>query len=277
MIMELMGPNLEELFNFCGRKFSLKTVLMLTEQLITRIEFIHSKGLLYCDIKPENFTIGLDAKSGVIHAVEFTMCKRYKDEKTQQHILYKENKTLIGAALYSSINAHLGIRQTRRDDLEALGYMLIYFLKGKLPWKGLQASDKAEKCQKIMEKKMTIPIEYLCFGFPMEFATYFHYCRSLRFNDRPDYGLLKKMMRELMNKEGFKYDYLYDWTDPDPTAHLKDVNITDHQGLKASSEEKKLINSQEAKQESPLTLDLNLEDNFKAVNEGKQEIPEINS
>eukprot|EP00826_Nyctotherus_ovalis_P036602 TRINITY_DN3263_c0_g2_i3.p1 TRINITY_DN3263_c0_g2~~TRINITY_DN3263_c0_g2_i3.p1 ORF type:complete len:361 (-),score=131.68 TRINITY_DN3263_c0_g2_i3:64-1146(-) len=246
MIMDLLGPNLEELLAFCGNRFSLKTVLMIAEQLITRIEHVHSKYFVHRDVMPKNFLVGLNKRSPHIYLVDFSIAKRYKDPKAHQHIPYKENKNLMGRARYASINSHLGIEQSRRDDLESLGYMLVYFLKGKLPWQDISANNKAEKYHKIMEKKMSIPIEHLCLGIPTEFAMYLHYCRSLRFDDRPDYGILKKMFRELMARELMEYDCLFDWTYPDPTAHLREDL------RKSKAEEVKAIAVEPAKSEVDL-------------------------
>lgn len=131
-----------------------------------------------------------------------------------QHIPYRENKNLTGTARYASINAHLGIEQSRRDDLEAIGYVIVYFLKGYLPWQGIKANNKQEKYNKIMEKKMSTPVEILCKGLPIEFSTFLNYCRSLRFEDKPDYLYLRKMFKELFYREGFEWDYLYDWCQP---------------------------------------------------------------
>ena len=128
LIVDLLGPSLEDMFQLCNRRFNLKTVCMLAEQLVTRIEFIHQQSYIHRDIKPENFVLGLAKKSGVVHVVEYGLAKKYRDIKTHQHIPYKENKNLTGTARYASINSHLGIEQSRRDDLESLGYVLIQFL-----------------------------------------------------------------------------------------------------------------------------------------------------
>lgn len=169
LIMDLLGPSLEDLFSFCGRKFQLKTTLMIADQLVTRVEYVHSKNYIHRDIKPDNFLIGLGKRSNQVFMIDFGLSKKFRDAKTHQHIPYKENKNLTGTARYASINAHLGIEQSRRDDLEAIGYVLIYFIKGKLPWQGVNAQNKAEKYHKIMEKKMSIPVEYLCLGIPSIF------------------------------------------------------------------------------------------------------------
>lgn len=104
------------------------------------------------------------------------------------------------------------IEQSRRDDMESLGYVLLYFCRGSLPWQGLKAATKKQKYDRIMEKKMTTPTEVLCRGFPNEFAIYLNYTRSLRFDDKPDYSYLRKIFRDLFVREGFQYDYVFDWT-----------------------------------------------------------------
>ncbi|WCJ39485.1 casein kinase 1 [Euphorbia peplus] len=212
LVMDLLGPSLEDLFNFCSRKLSLKTVLMLADQMINRVEFVHSKSFLHRDIKPDNFLMGLGKRATQVYVIDFGLAKKYRDTSTHHHIPYRENKNLTGTARYASMNTHLGIEQSRRDDLESLGYVLMYFLRGSLPWQGLKAGTKKQKYEKISEKKVSTPIEALCRGYPTEFASYFHYCRSLRFDDKPDYAYLKRLFRDLFIREGFQFDYVFDWT-----------------------------------------------------------------
>ncbi|KAB0793448.1 hypothetical protein PPYR_13068 [Photinus pyralis] len=211
MVMELLGPSLEDLFNFCSRRFSLKTVLLLADQLITRVDFIHSRNFIHRDIKPDNFLMGLGKKGNLVYIIDFGLAKKYRDGRTHQHIPYRENKNLTGTARYASVNTHLGIEQSRRDDLESLGYVLMYFNRGSLPWQGLKAATKRQKYERISEKKMSTPIEDLCKGYPIEFPTYLNYCRQLRFGERPDYGYLRQLFRTLFHKQGFTYDYVFDW------------------------------------------------------------------
>ncbi|XP_038068329.1 casein kinase I-like isoform X2 [Patiria miniata] len=211
MVMELLGPSLEDLFNFCSRQFGLKTVLLLADQLISRVEYVHNKNFIHRDIKPDNFLMGLGKKGNLVYIIDFGLAKKYRDVHTHQHIPYRENKNLTGTARYASINTHLGIEQSRRDDLESLGYMLMYFNLGSLPWQGLKAATKRQKYEKISEKKMSTAIETLCSGFPPEFATYLNYTRSLRFDEKPDYSFLRQLFRNLFHRQGFTYDYIFDW------------------------------------------------------------------
>lgn len=212
LVMDLLGPSLEDLFNFCSRKLSLKSVLMLADQMINRVEFVHSKSFLHRDIKPDNFLMGLGRRANQVYIIDFGLAKKYRDTSTHQHIPYRENKNLTGTARYASMNTHLGIEQSRRDDLESLGFVLMYFLRGSLPWQGLKAGNKKQKYEKISERKVSTSIEALCRGYPTEFASYFHYCRSLRFDDKPDYAYLKRLFRDLFIREGFQFDYVFDWT-----------------------------------------------------------------
>ncbi|XP_057468214.1 casein kinase 1-like protein 12 [Actinidia eriantha] len=212
LVMDLLGPSLEDLFNFCNRKLSLKTVLMLADQMINRVEFVHCKSFLHRDIKPDNFLMGLGRRANQVYMIDFGLAKKFRDTTTHQHIPYRENKNLTGTARYASMNTHLGIEQSRRDDLESLGYVLMYFLRGSLPWQGLKAGTKKQKYEKISERKVSTSIEALCRGYPTEFASYFHYCRSLRFDDKPDYSYLKRLFRDLFIREGFQFDYVFDWT-----------------------------------------------------------------
>ncbi len=164
--MDLLGPSLDDMFNFSNQQFSLQTILLIAIQMISRIQDLHAKNFIHRDIKPENFLTGIEEKTNTIYIIDFGLSKRYKDNKTMDHIPYRENRQLTGTARYASINNHLGIEQSRRDDLEAIGYVLLYLFKKSLPWQGVRGSEKEKKYLRILEKKLAFPIELLCKDLP---------------------------------------------------------------------------------------------------------------
>jgi casein kinase 1/casein kinase 1 epsilon len=210
MIMDLLGPSLEDLFAKCNKKFSLKTVLMCADQMIKRVEYVHTRRIIHRDIKPDNFTIGDGKNAHRIFIIDFGLAKKYMTSQGE-HIKYREGKGLTGTARYASINTHLGVEQSRRDDMESLGYVFIYFLKGALPWQNMKAKDIKEKYGKIKEKKIFTKIEELCKGLPEEFSQYCAYCRKIKFVDKPDYAYLRNLFKNLFQTMNYEYDYAYDW------------------------------------------------------------------
>jgi serine/threonine protein kinase len=203
MVMDLLGPSLEDQFNKCGRRFSLKTVLMIADQTLERVEIMHSRHLIHRDIKPANFVTEPNGAGNFVYCIDFGLSKRYRHPRTLQHIPQREGRSLTGTPRYASINNHLGVEQSRRDDLESIGYVLVYFLKGGLPWQGLKAKSATTKYKLIMEKKQSITIPALCQGCPSQFAEYLAYCRSLKFDAKPNIAYLRGMFRDLFTSQGY--------------------------------------------------------------------------
>ena len=226
MVMELLGQNLEDLFSYCTKNFTLKTILMITIQLIERIKHVHDNNYVHRDIKPQNFLVGKDNTEKTIYILDFGLAKRYRDEHTHIHIPLKENRNLTGTARYASCNAHNGLEQSRRDDMESIAYVILYFFKGKLPWQGLKCKDKNEKYAKIKEMKMSITPEKLWEGFPTEFANYLTSVKKLGFEEEPTYKNYIQMFNNLFKSKDFEMDYLYDWvTVKNNTNVLKDASL----------------------------------------------------
>lgn len=220
MVMDMLGRSLESLLEKCGGKFSLKTVLMLGDQMIQRVEYLHSRGVIHRDLKPDNFLMGYEKNSPVVHIIDFGLMKRFRSPITGKHIAYREGKPLSGTPRFTSIHNHLGIEQSRRDDVEALGYILIYLALGRLPWMGLRVPGSAHmnakertkaKHKLIGEYKLKLSIAELCETLPYEFAEYLEYCRALRFTETPDYSKLRRLLHRAAARNRIVYDGHFDW------------------------------------------------------------------
>lgn len=211
MVTDLLGHSLDNIF-LRRRKFSLKTVLLLADQMISRIEFLHSRGFIHRDIKPGNFLMGRGIQCHEIHLIDYGLARLYRSPQTGIHMKPVTGRPLVGTAYYSSIATHLGIEQTRRDDLEALGYMFISFLLGALPWLEPDTQNRQERHARILQGKLDCPPAKLCRGLPQQFAQYLQYCRSLGFSEAPDYHYLRRLFRNLALQQRIVYDYIYDWT-----------------------------------------------------------------
>lgn len=255
LVMELLGPSLEALFNSCGRKFSLKTTLLIADQIFALIEMVHSKNFIHRDIKPDNFLIGQGQNREKIYIVDFGLSKRYRElvkhpnqtRKNQSpgsfnahstHIPMQTGRALAGTARYSSINAHNGIQQSRRDDLESCNYVLNYFITGKLPWQGLKALNKQHKYDQIARCKTNTSISQLCTGLPIEFNLSLSYTRNLRFDETPDYAYLRQLFRILYRTFDYKNDYIYDWNEKKTTKNEMNNNVQNENNLKTKQIDK---------------------------------------
>merc|ERR1712113_277814 len=203
--------SLQDLFDQCGRRFSMKTVLMLAEQMIDRIAYVHSCGIVHRDIKPHNFLMGVGEHSNQVYIMDFGLAKRYLDPATGQHIPCCVKRGLTGTVRYTTLNVHKGVEPSRRDDLGAIGYVLMHFNLGILPWQGISAKSKRTKQKKIGRVKERVSHEDLCKGFPHEFVKYLEYCDSLGFDDRPDYEHLRCLMRDVFVRECHQHDMTFDW------------------------------------------------------------------
>ena len=214
LVMELMGKSLEEIFeSLPKKKMSVNCVAKIGIQMIEILEYIHKKHIIHRDIKPDNFVMGRGDKSKYVYLLDFGLAKKYRSSTTLKHYRMTKKKNLTGTARYASINALNGLTQSRRDDLEAVGYVLMYFLRGKLPWQGLRVKNKEDRYHKIMEIKQETSPSLLCHGFPKEFKKYVEYTRNLEYEQDPDYEMLKNLFKTVLynnkvNKENF---FVYDW------------------------------------------------------------------
>ncbi|RAH71104.1 double-time [Aspergillus aculeatinus CBS 121060] len=210
LAIELLGPTLEDLFNYCHREFSLKTVLMIADQLLRRMQHIHAAGYIHQDIKPENLLMGRGRKGHTLYISDFGLArKKFVSRRNVKWYRGKLEKDVVGTVFYASRAAHSRHYQTYRDDMECVGYTLVEFLKGELPWDYLGHS----KHRPIGEAKSRITAQELCRGLPVEFEWYFHHVNGLRYNELPDYELLRGWFRKLFARRRYEWDNVFDWTE----------------------------------------------------------------
>ena len=211
LVEELLGKSLEDIFNSYGKPFSLKTVCVLGIEMIKRIRYIHSKFYIHRDIKPDNFMTGRGENEKKIYIIDFGLAKKYYSVSRAQHIKFVTGKHLIGTARYCGRNAHRGYEQGRRDDIESIGYVLMYFLLGVLPWQGLKARKNEDHFEKIAQKKYTTSFEELTAGQPEEFLNYFKHADKLEFEAQPNYIYLIGLFQSVIDKYCTDCLYDFDW------------------------------------------------------------------
>jgi serine/threonine protein kinase len=209
IVMDLLGPSLEHLSKKY-KKLRLKSIILLAIQLIDVMQFIHDCGYIHRDIKPDNFVIGNEDKS-TVYCIDFGLAKKiYKKGSKNEHISFKTGHKFLGTLRYASIAAHKGYEQSRKDDLEAIGYLLIYLFRGNLPWMGIKHKDKTERYRLIQEQKEKLTEEELCDKLPKEFLVYLKYVRNMDFEEKPHYNSLKKMFQKLYDRKGYMLDK-FEW------------------------------------------------------------------
>ena len=211
LIMQLMGKSLEDLINI-RKTFPLKTVCLIGYQMITVLEYIHNKHIVHRDLKPDNFVMGLNELAKYVYLLDFGLAKKYRSSTTLKHYPLINKKKLTGTARYASINALRGYEQSRRDDLESAGYVLMYFLRGSLPWQGIPGKNKDERYKKILQKKEETSAHELCKDFPEEFEKYIDYTRNMEYEEDPDYQRLKEYFKNIIEEKNENFDYIYIWS-----------------------------------------------------------------
>ena len=181
IVIDLLGPSLMDLFTLCGSKFSLKTTLMITYQLLDRMQHMHLKNFIHRDLKPDNIMMGLGEDSQNLFLVDFGLTRSIIDSKTGKHIKFKGGKNLVGTCRYVSVNSHLGHELSRRDDLISVGYIMIEMLTGSLPWIGMHSGKPSARYRKIGDFKASISNKRLCKNCPQAFLDYMDHVTSMQF------------------------------------------------------------------------------------------------
>lgn len=222
--MQVLGPSLSDLQEKSAQgKLTLKTILMLADQTLKILEGVHSRHIVHCDIKPDNFMVGLGKEMNQVYIIDFGLSTFWYDERKGRHVKFvqhTEGASLTGSPRYASLNAHHNRRLSRRDDLESLGYTLLRLLAGSLPWSGLKREKDEKPGPGILKVKEELSLPELCrrCGAPAEFGTYLKYCRALAFDATPDYNYLRGLFRNVMRRENLMNDSIFDWIQKDAAS-----------------------------------------------------------
>ena len=211
LVMQLLDKSLEDLINKYNT-FSIKTVAILGYQMVNIMQYIHDRHIIHRDIKPDNFVMGAQEDNAKLYILDFGLAKKYRSSRTLVQYPYVKKKKLTGTARYASIHALEAYEQSRRDDLESVGYVLMYFLRGNLPWQGLKVRSKEDRYKKILEKKKETSSQDLCKEFPHEFFEYVDYTKNLEYEENPDYDFLRQKFLDVLKGLNEEMDYIYDWT-----------------------------------------------------------------
>ena len=211
LVMQLLDKSLEDLINKYNT-FSIKTVAILGYQMVNILQYIHDRHIIHRDIKPDNFVMGAQEDNAKLYILDFGLAKKYRSSRTLVQYPYVKKKKLTGTARYASIHALEAYEQSRRDDLESVGYVLMYFLRGNLPWQGLKVRSKEDRYKKILEKKKETSSQDLCKDFPHEFFEYVDYTKNLEYEENPDYDFLRQKFLDVLKGLNEEMDYIYDWT-----------------------------------------------------------------
>lgn len=240
LIMQLLGPTLEELKQI-HKKFSLKSTIRIGIQLLQRFRNLHSKGFIYRDVKPENFVITRNGPQNIIYMIDFGLCCSYLTPEGQ-HVPFHDHCPLTGNVKYASISKHHGLTQGRKDDIESLIYMLIYFANGSLPWGSIEGNSDRETIELIRKEKERLSPEDICLGLPYEFTTLLADVRKLDFDEEPHYDAYIMELRTILQKCGFIEDGFFEWHHDDTPLSMSYTWKTSHQrkGIRNACSNKKL-------------------------------------
>jgi serine/threonine protein kinase len=221
MVMDLLGPSLEDVFAGRNRHFDCDELARLGMKMVDCVEYIHSCGFIHRNIEPANFVLGL-ANADQLHLIDHGLTKKYWHGKSHEHIAHETDKPFLGNKFFASVNAHAGLQQSRRDDLESVAYVLIYLLKGVLPWMKQSRYSEQRQLARIMKLKTSLSARKLCERLPTQFAEFLRYCRSLSFEEAPNYSHLTELMHQvcafesgnletLPDFDDYSYDFVCDW------------------------------------------------------------------
>eukprot|EP01062_Namystynia_karyoxenos_P075129 TRINITY_DN7230_c0_g2_i1.p2 TRINITY_DN7230_c0_g2~~TRINITY_DN7230_c0_g2_i1.p2 ORF type:complete len:311 (+),score=95.82 TRINITY_DN7230_c0_g2_i1:97-1029(+) len=207
LVTDLLGSSLGGMVEKRGRGLKVRAALKVGLQLLSRVEHLHKNSWVHRDIKPDNCLFGIGKNSKRVYLIDFGLSQNFRDNKAH-HVAYDDKVGFSGTPDFASLRSHTGVRQTRRDDLESLGYVIIYLIRGSLPWQGLQGSTDQEVFEKVRRCKEMTTVEELCQGCPKELSAFLHYVRTLPYNAEPDYARLRNLLQSALQQQGASSDAL---------------------------------------------------------------------
>ena len=238
LIEKLYGKSLDVLYLELSKKFTLLDICQIGIQCLDRLEFVHSKGIIHCDIKPENFVIGLKDPN-VIYLIDFGLGHNYKSLKTGKHIDFSFTGYMTGTARYASRNALRGKELSRRDDVESFIYMILFFFSKKLPWQGLRAKTMGEKYKKIYKSKVEFNYKEFCQKYPQEIVILLEYILNLKFKEKPNYEFMRTLFIKILERQKLYVNDYFSW--------MSGIKEEDKKRRRSRSESKKIIKDQKKK------------------------------
>ena len=210
LIQELLGKSLDNLLFDKKYKLSLKDSCMAGIQILDRLEYIHNKGIIHRDIKADNFLIGIKKKE-IIYIIDFGLAKQYLNNKTGKHVKYCVNKKWSGTSRFASANTLKGIEPSRRDDMESFCYLLLYLMKGSLPWDQINEPSEINEILIIYKMKEYMPADIMFKDLPWQMSEFYKYCKNLNFEQKPNYNYLRKLLINILEYIGEKNDLYFSW------------------------------------------------------------------
>ena len=277
LVEPLLGESLYSLFLRLKKNFTLKDICLIGIQTLERIEHIHSKGYLHGDIKPENFVIGIDDQR-IIYVIVFGLSKKYRSDRTGNHIQFCITKKMNGTARYASTNSLRGVEISRRDDLESLAYMILYFVMKKLPWQGIRANTLQNRYKKIYYMKKKLINDEMFKSLPNEIQEFYKDIKKLKFEEEPDYTKLKEYFKILLRKNALNEDGNFSWIKKEYLIDYKEVNLRERKSNSQKRLMDKLMRNSNSNQliQNDNTKDEEEKYNIKQINSFKYKFPKKN-
>ena len=234
LVENLLGKSIHDIWFEKNKKFNLKDTCVFAIQAISLLEYVHSKNYLHRDIKPANFLVG-NPDNSQLYLIDFGNASKFRSSRTGKHMRNAKSSSVFGSLLFLSINAFKGIVQTRKDDLESLGLVIIYLYNGSLPWSEIRSSNIHQSYDKVETIRKIVSNDYICRGMPQEMNIYMNYINNLKYDERPDYEYLRQLFLNVLKKIGCSNEQQFSW------ANKNRIKSSKKSASKSKSKNAKII------------------------------------